>query len=118
MDYKMNYNTLLDELIDVTRKAADVIMEIYASDFAVHDKHDSSPVTEADEKAEAVILTELRRLTPHIPVVAEEATAAGTTVTVGERFWLVDPLDGTKEFISKNGEFTVNIALIEKGEPA
>src|SRR5690554_2568455 len=113
-----NVNTrLLESLVEVTRKAADVIMAIYATDFAVRGKDDNSPVTEADEKAEAVILEELRRLTPDIPIVAEEAAAAGADVKVGDRFWLVDPLDGTREFVNKNGEFTVNIALIEYGAP-
>lgn len=113
----MDKRALLKDLIDVTRKAADVIMAIYATDFAVRGKDDNSPVTEADEKAEEVILAELRRLTPDIPIVAEEAAAAGETVEIGDRFWLVDPLDGTREFINKNGEFTVNIALIEQGAP-
>src|SRR5690606_34239287 len=91
--------------------------EVYATDFAVAEKQDESPVTAADERAEAVILPALAELTPDIPVVAEEAVAAGRVPQVGARFWLVDPLDGTKEFIKRNGEFTVNIALIENGEP-
>lgn len=81
-------------------------------------KADGSPVTAADEAAEAVILPALRALTPDIPVVSEEEASKGLTPTVaGRRFWLVDPLDGTKEFLSGNGEFTVNIALIEDGRP-
>jgi len=84
----------------------------------VREKDDSSPVTEADEAAEAFILEALGKMTPDIPVVAEEAVAAGNIPEVtGKRFWLVDPLDGTKEFINRNGEFTVNIALIENGLP-
>lgn len=93
------------------------IMRIYATDFAVAAKGDASPVTEADEKAEAVILKGLAALAPGIPVVAEEEAAAGRIPATDGRFFLVDPLDGTKEFISKNGEFTVNIALIDKGVP-
>jgi len=113
----MEQQTLLADLIRIAREAAAVIMQIYETDFTVRGKLDSSPVTEADEKAEAVILAQLRRLTPDIPVVAEEAVAAGQHVEQGNRFWLVDPLDGTKEFINRNGEFTVNIALIENGAP-
>jgi len=109
--------TLLDALVPVIRAAGDVILDIYRTDFEVRGKNDSSPVTEADEKAEALILPALEALLPGVPVVAEEAVAAGNIPEVGERFWLVDPLDGTKEFISRNGEFTVNIALIEKGRP-
>ena len=108
---------LLDALLPIARKAGAAIMDIYATDFAVRGKADASPVTEADERAEALILPALASLTPDIPIVAEEAAAAGRIPSVGERFWLVDPLDGTKEFINRNGEFTVNIALIENGSP-
>ena len=108
---------LRDALLPLARAAGDAILAVYATDFAVRGKADASPVTEADERAEAVILAGLARLTPDIPVVAEEAVAAGRIPRVGERFWLVDPLDGTKEFINRNGEFTVNIALIEDGRP-
>ena len=108
---------LLEALIPVIRKAGDTILEIYRTDFEVRGKGDDSPVTEADEKAEALILPALETLLPGVPVVAEEAVAAGQIPEVGARFWLVDPLDGTKEFINRNGEFTVNIALIEDGAP-
>ena len=110
-------SALLDHVVSVAREAAAVIMQIYRTDFEVRGKDDNSPVTQADEKAESVIVAALQRLTPDIPIVAEEAVAAGKPITVGERFWLVDPLDGTKEFFKKNGEFTVNIALIEQGRP-
>ena len=113
----INRDALLEKLLPVVRRAGEVILDVYASDFEVRGKDDASPVTEADERAEAVILRELTALTPDIPVVAEESVAAGQVPEVGDRFWLVDPLDGTKEFISRNGEFTVNIALIEHGEP-
>lgn len=109
--------SLLDALIPIARAAGSAIMQIYATDFTVRGKADTSPVTEADERAEALILPELAKLTPNIPVVSEEAAAAGRIPAVSERFWLVDPLDGTKEFINRNGEFTVNIALVEQGEP-
>ena len=93
-------------------------MRIYAGDHGVRDKADESPVTDADHAAELVIVTRLRALTPDVPVVAEEEMAAGRVPAIGDGpFWLVDPLDGTKEFIKRNGEFTVNIALIEAGQP-
>jgi 3'(2'), 5'-bisphosphate nucleotidase len=108
---------LLDQLIPLVREAGRVIMDIYATDFDVTLKGDASPVTQADQRAEEVILAGLARIAPAIPVVAEESVAAGKVPEVGEYFFLVDPLDGTKEFISRNGEFTVNIALIERGRP-
>jgi 3'(2'), 5'-bisphosphate nucleotidase len=97
--------------------AGQKIMEIYATDFAAQTKSDASPVTTADTAAEAIILEGLRRDFAGIPIIAEEQAAAGHIEKIGGRFFLVDPLDGTKEFISKNGEFTVNIGLIEKGAP-
>ncbi len=93
------------------------ILRIYAGEIAVTQKGDASPVTEADARAEAIILAGLKEIAPDIPVVAEEEAAAGRIPATARRFFLVDPLDGTKEFISKNGEFTVNIALIEGGVP-
>jgi len=91
---------------------------IYRSEFEVHAKQDESPVTAADHAAEAIILARLKELAPGIPVVAEEQAAAGHAPQVGASFFLVDPLDGTKEFIQRNGDFTVNIALIRDGVPA
>jgi 3'(2'), 5'-bisphosphate nucleotidase len=108
---------LLARLLPVARAAGEEILAVYATDFEVRDKSDASPVTEADERAEALILHELARLTPEIPVVSEEAAERGVALAAGTRFWLVDPLDGTKEFVSRNGEFTVNIALVEDGRP-
>ncbi len=107
----------LQEAERIARDAAKVILAVYATDFAVQGKADASPVTEADGRAEQVITPALRLLAPGVPVVAEEAVACGDVPVVGRLFWLVDPLDGTKEFISRNGEFTVNIALIEDGVP-
>jgi 3'(2'), 5'-bisphosphate nucleotidase len=109
-------------LIDMVRAAAlnagTTILEIYAQPFAVQQKADASPVTLADQLAEAAIVEALRKATPDIPIIAEELTAAGhLPAAAPARFWLVDPLDGTKEFIARNGEFTVNIALIENGLP-
>jgi len=108
---------LLEQLIQVVRGAGALVMEVYATDFAVRGKDDASPVTAADERAEAFIVPALARLLPGVPVVAEEAVAGGRPPEIGARFWLVDPLDGTKEFISRNGEFTVNVALVEDGVP-
>jgi len=114
---KTDAAALLDRLTPLIRDAGQVIMDIYATDFDVTKKGDDSPVTQADQKAEAVILAGLATIAPGIPVVAEEAVAAGDIPDVSDRFFLVDPLDGTKEFISRNGEFTVNIALVEHGRP-
>lgn len=104
-------------LTDLVRQAGRVVMAVYAETIEVDSKADSSPVTRADREAETVILAGLARLAPGIPVVAEEAVAGGQVPAVGRTFWLVDPLDGTREFISRNGEFTVNIALIHDGVP-
>jgi 3'(2'), 5'-bisphosphate nucleotidase len=104
-------------LIYSAQRAGGAIMSVRATGYAVRDKADASPVTVADEAAEKIILADLASLAPDIPVVAEESVAAGRVPQVGRRFFLVDPLDGTKEFISGNDEFTVNIALIEEGEP-
>ena len=95
--------------------AGERVMQVYATDFAVRTKDDSSPVSEADEAAEELILSGLADVLPGVPVVAEEAVARDGAPPVGAAFVLVDPLDGTKEFVSRNGEFTVNIALIEDG---
>ena len=104
----------------IAERAGKEILAYYAEaeEIEVREKHDKSPVTEADDAAEDVILEMLRTLTPDIPTVSEEAMSAGDDPDVsGGRFWLVDPLDGTREFLSRNGEFTVNIALIENGVP-
>jgi len=108
---------LLEQAIPIARSAGDAILSVYAADFPVRSKPDASPVTDADERAEAIIVAGLARQTPAIPVVSEEAASAGRIPDVGRLFWIVDPLDGTKEFISRNGEFTVNIALIDSGMP-
>jgi 3'(2'), 5'-bisphosphate nucleotidase len=113
----MNRTDLLEKLIPVARAAGDAILEIYGSDFDARAKSDGSPVTLADERAEAVILPALAALTPDLPIVSEERAAATGAPAVDGTFWLVDPLDGTKEFIGRNGEFTVNIALIEDRAP-
>jgi 3'(2'), 5'-bisphosphate nucleotidase len=100
--------------IDLARKAGAAIMEIYAQDFEVESKSDDSPLTAADMASHRIICAGLAALTPDIPVLSEEsATTEWATRRHWSRYWLVDPLDGTREFVKKNGEFTVNIALIE-----
>jgi 3'(2'), 5'-bisphosphate nucleotidase len=108
---------MLQSLIYTAQRAGGAIMAVYATDFAVRDKADASPVTVADEAAEKIILEGLASLAPDVPVVAEESVAAGRVPVIAERFFLVDPLDGTKEFVARRDEFTVNIALVESGEP-
>ncbi len=115
----MNYKEIdIEVLLDISIKAGDAIMEIYARDFAVEIKDDKSPLTEADKKSNAVILEGLKKHYPAIPFISEETKLTPYTERKNwNRFWLIDPIDGTKEFIKKNGEFTVNIALIEDGVP-
>ena len=107
----------MHDLIRLAIAAGRAIGQVYASDFSARAKGDLTPVTEADEAAERIILAGLARLFPQVPVISEEAAAAGRIPAVGDSFFLVDPLDGTKEFISRNGEFTVNIARIDGGVP-
>ncbi len=107
-----------DPLIAAARHAGNAILAVRAKGLDVREKADRSPVTEADETAEQIILAVLDEITPAIPVVAEESVARDGAPEVGAPwFWLVDPLDGTKEFIAGRDEFTVNIALIEDGSP-
>ncbi len=111
-------HALRDACSSLACDAGREIMRIYAGDLGERTKADKSPVTDADHAAEAIIVKGLRTLTPGTPVVAEEEMASGRVPMLdGGPFWLVDPLDGTKEFIKRNGEFTVNIALIEAGRP-
>lgn len=113
-----NDAALLEEMIALALRAGAEIMRVYAKDFAVEAKEDASPVTQADHLSEAVILDGLAQVAPEIPVLAEERAAAGDIPTLGDAFFLVDPLDGTREFVSRNGEFTVNIALVRHGRAA
>lgn len=104
----------------VAQAASAEIMAIYASAFDVRRKGDSSPLTLADETAEALIAAELAKLTPGVPIVAEEAVAQGHVAFHGAPpplFWLVDPLDGTAEFVARNGQFSVCIGLVSQGRP-
>ncbi len=107
----------MQSLIDLAVLAGAEIMAIYATDFSAKAKGDLTPVTEADEAAERIILAGLAKIDPTTPVISEEAASAGRIPETSGNFFLVDPLDGTKEFISRNGEFTVNIARVEHGVP-
>ncbi|HAT05549.1 MAG TPA: 3'(2'),5'-bisphosphate nucleotidase [Aeromonas salmonicida] len=108
----------ISELEPIARAAGDIIMAIYSQPFTVEYKGDESPLTAADKGAHEVIVQALAGLTPDIPVLSEESGPEVMGLRHGwSRYWLVDPLDGTKEFVSRNGEFTVNIALIEDGKP-
>ena len=106
-----------EQLARIALDAGKLVMDIYSTDFDVERKDDASPVTEADQKAEDLILAALAEADPDLDVIAEESVAAGRIPDHDVRFALVDPLDGTKEFINKNGQFTVNIAIIEHGKP-
>ena len=111
---------LLDHVIDIARNAGEKILTIYhqSSKLEVFSKTDHSPLTQADISAHHLIMNALTRITPEIPVLSEESLLPDFTQRQQwQKYWLVDPLDGTKEFISRNGEFTVNIALIDKGVP-
>ncbi len=97
--------------------AGPAVMAEYRRGAPARAKRDGSPVTAADERAEAIIRERLTALATPIPIVAEEATAAGQAIEIAQRFVLVDPLDGTREFVARNGEFTINVALVERGVP-
>jgi 3'(2'), 5'-bisphosphate nucleotidase len=102
----------------LARRAGAAILEVYADSFAVETKSDDSPLTAADMASHRIIVAGLRALTPDIPVLSEESATIDWDVRRGwDRYWLVDPLDGTREFVKRNGEFTVNIALIENHVP-
>jgi 3'(2'), 5'-bisphosphate nucleotidase len=113
----IDYGRLLDELAEAAREAGEAILEIVGRGFEVEAKQDSSPVTEADRAAELIILGALARAAPGIPVIAEEEVAAGRIPAHEDTYFLVDPLDGTKEFIRGGDDYTVNIGLIECGTP-
>jgi 3'(2'), 5'-bisphosphate nucleotidase len=104
-------------LAKATLAAGPAVMEEYERGCTVASKEDGSPVTSADHRAEAIICECLAKIVPTLPVCAEESMAAGAKAQIAERFLLVDPLDGTREFLANNGEFTINVALIERGAP-
>ncbi|WP_417704549.1 3'(2'),5'-bisphosphate nucleotidase CysQ [Rheinheimera aquimaris] len=113
--------TLLNAVISIAEQAGAAILDIYQKDsaaFNITGKADNSPLTAADLASHQLIVNALQALTPKLPILSEEAADISWDIRkTWQRYWLVDPLDGTKEFIKRNGEFTVNIALIEDGEP-
>lgn len=113
----MDSAKLLEEISDAAREAGEAILELVRRGFDVETKVDRSPVTEADHAAELIILAALARAAPGVPVIAEEEVAAGRIPAHGDTYFLVDPLDGTKEFIRGGDDYTVNIGLIAKGVP-
>jgi len=111
-------NIKLTDLLKIAKEAGDAILDVYDTEFTVERKEDKSPLTLADKRSDEIISSALNRLYPEIPVLSEE----GRSIPFAERkawehLWVVDPLDGTKEFVKRNGEFTVNIALIYNSEP-
>lgn len=114
----MNPDLPMNDLLQLAQQAGDAILAIYNTAFEVEKKADNSPLTAADKAAHRIIVSTLERLTPDIPVLSEEAAEAPySTRRQWPRYWLIDPLDGTREFVKRNGEFTVNIALIEGHAP-
>ena len=113
----MDDQTLLSLSVELANRAGEAILAIRGRGFDVERKSDSSPVTEADRAAEAIIVQGLRAATPEVPVIAEEEVAGGRITAPGPTFWLVDPLDGTREFTNGQDEFCVNIGLIRDGRP-
>lgn len=108
----------LEEARQIALDAGRRILDVYERDFAVAEKQNGSPLTDADRAAHELIVARLARLDPGLPVLSEESAEVDYDTRAGwRRFWLVDPLDGTREFVNRNGEFTVNIALIESGRP-
>lgn len=111
-------DSILSSLEETVRKSSAAIMKIYLSnDIGMQDKKDGSPVTKADLAANKIILDDLEKLTPAIPIISEETFSTNNTDHGHQLFWIIDPLDGTREFINKSDEFTVNIGLIENGKP-
>ena len=108
---------LVDQLAVAAREAGEAILEVVRRGFEIESKRDASPVTEADRAAELVILAALARAAPGVPVIAEEEVAAGRIPAHGDTYFLVDPLDGTKEFIRGGDDYTDNIGLIDRGSP-
>ncbi len=112
-----SYKQLCEALLAAVLHAGRVQLDYARSGFLVATKSDNTPVTLADQESEAIILAGLAAIAPNVPVIAEEAMAAGQRTAIGERFFLVDPLDGTREFIAGRPEFTINIALVEGKMP-
>ncbi|MDH3274037.1 MAG: 3'(2'),5'-bisphosphate nucleotidase CysQ [Gammaproteobacteria bacterium] len=114
----MNLKELIEPIVALATEAGQAILEVYATDFDVQEKSDESPLTQADLASHHCIVAGLRQLTPDIPIISEEeGLPAFEERRQWQRYWLIDPLDGTKEFVNRNGEFTVNIALIDSHRP-
>ena len=114
----MNYAELIEPIAALAREAGDAILEVYATDFDVQSKDDKSPLTQADLASQHRIVAGLAALSPELPIISEESgLPAFDERGRWPRYWLIDPLDGTREFVNRNGEFTVNIALIDNGRP-
>ena len=110
--------SLIDPVVALAEEAGRAILEVYSSDFDVESKDDESPLTQADLASNVCIITGLQAMTPDIPIISEEGGLPEYEErSKWQRYWLIDPLDGTKEFVNRNGEFTVNIALIDQGKP-
>ena len=113
----LDLNELLNRVERIGLEAGDAVMSVYSREFSVEEKDDKSPLTEADKAAHDIIMAGLSALPGGIPVLSEEDADGFAGADADGRYWLVDPLDGTREFIKRNGEFTVNIAMIENGKP-
>ncbi len=114
----MDLKSLVDPIVALAEDAGRAILEVYSTDFAVQTKDDESPLTQADLASHRWIDAGLRSLTPDLPIISEESGLPDFEErSQWQRYWIVDPLDGTREFVNRNGEFTVNIALIEDGRP-
>ncbi|WP_203564014.1 3'(2'),5'-bisphosphate nucleotidase CysQ [Deefgea sp. CFH1-16] len=107
---------MLESVIELCQQAGDAVMDIYSEDIKVEIKNDLSPLTLADLKSNEILVAGLKKLTPNIPIISEEISQQ-EKIKLGAKFWMIDPLDGTKEFIKRNGEFTINVALIENRQP-
>lgn len=109
------YHQYLQAVIEIAKNAGEAIMRVYETDFDVEKKSDNSPLTQADMAAHHLIVSALTALTPEIPILSEESDSIDASIrNTWQLYWLIDPLDGTREFVKRNGEFTVNIALIDK----
>lgn len=114
----MDLKSLVDPIVALAEDAGRAILEVYSTDFEVQSKDDESPLTQADLASHRWIEAGLLSLTPDMPVISEESGLPDFDErSQWQRYWLIDPLDGTKEFVNRNGEFTVNIALIQKQRP-
>lgn len=114
----MKYTDFIEPIATLAHEAGEAILEVYATDFVVQSKPDESPLTRADLASQQRIIAKLKDLTPDIPIISEESSLPPFDERrMWQCYWLIDPLDGTREFVNRNGEFTVNIALIEAGRP-